>query len=342
MKNSLFKVFKRKEFFFSSTGCLNNHHLKFKFFFFFYMLLILIEIINFYQINHKNVKFTGKNISINDNNISIKRICWIFDENSMYQVYISLYSIILHNQNENFHFYFIIPPNFTLDITNFSHFLKYGSRITVKHYQQKHTRVETYLNMTCEWPAVILVKFWLCEILPEVDKILYIDTDMINTGPISPIWSIPMENKTIAGVKRIHFDFTWINSGIIFYNLKFMRKQSNELWKCINKSTCFIDDYWHTICHKKEWIYLMEYRYNVEFYPIRRRMKRNKDQKNEEKNAVFIHMKDLAKSFYTLQNTSQINGLKAVNGIKFIKNTFEKLFVIKQLVDSELKNISKK
>lgn len=51
-----------------------------------------------------------------------KKICWIFNENATYQVLISFYSIIKSNPDQNFDFYFIIPPNETINTTYFSFF----------------------------------------------------------------------------------------------------------------------------------------------------------------------------------------------------------------------------
>lgn len=275
------------------------------------------------------------------NHLLFKKVCWIFDDRATYSVLISFCSIIKSNPGQKFIFYFIIPPDLALDITNFSHFLQYGSKIEIKHYRSKHLLLNSYYNVSCGWPKIILAKFWLYDILPEVDKILYLDTDIINVAPISQIWNISLCNKSIAATKRIHFDYVWINSGVIFYNLDFIRTLPSEVWNCARHNSCFIDDYWHTLCHKPEWIYFLPYRYNVEFYPIRNRMKRSKDQIYEEDNAVFFHMKDLAHQFYNITNKSEIKEMRAVRKIKKIRKIIENLFELKKSIDSELYSFQK-
>lgn len=54
------------------------------------------------------------------------------------------------------------------------------------------------------WSKIIKAKIWLKDILPEVKRMLYLDSDMINVAPISDIWKFNVTGKTLAGTKRIH------------------------------------------------------------------------------------------------------------------------------------------
>lgn len=270
-------------------------------------------------------------------NISqIKKICWIFNQKGVDQALISFYSVIKNNPGVSFFFYFVIPWNETLNIYNFSLFLKNNSKIIVRNFPEKYMERHPSEGEVCVHPPLLITKVWLSFILPEVDKILYIDSDMINNAPISQIWDFPMENKTIGGTKRIHLPITWINSGFIFYNLDFLRTQPKDLWKCPNLRSCVPDDGWHTFCHKNESILFFPYRYNVEFYPMRVNMKRTKDQLNEEKNAVFYHLKDISKELYKVTNRSEIKYLYSVRKKKVIQEIFEKIYDMKAFVESKI------
>lgn len=117
-----------------------------------------------------------------------------------------------------------------------------------------------------------------------------------------------------------------------------MRTQPKELWKCRYLNSCIPDDLWHTFCQKNESVLFFPYRYNVEFYPMRVNMKRTNDQKNEEKNAVFYHLKDISKELYKVTNRSEIKYLYSVRRKKVIQEIFEKIYDMKVYVDSKIKN----
>lgn len=68
----------------------------------------------------------------------IKNLCWIFDNSVIYQTLISFCSIIRNNPGHNFNYYFVIPPNSTIDMSKFNHFLPVGSQIIIKHYKPRH------------------------------------------------------------------------------------------------------------------------------------------------------------------------------------------------------------
>ena len=308
-----------------------------------YLVEILLFLLSYYTCVFYTSTIIRVDYQIAEYNLNqMKKICWIFDHNSVYQVLISFCSVIKNNPNETFHFYLIIPPNMTLNTENFSFFLNPKSKIEVRHFLWKHMERHPTPDETCYHPPLIIVKVFLFEILHEVDKVLYLDSDMINVRPISQIWETPMENKTIGGTKRIHLTNTWINSGFIFYNLNFLRTRSKDLWRCQYLNSCIADDSWHTRCQKDDWVYFFPYRYNVDFYPMRVNMKRTKDQKNEEKNAVFYHVKDFSHIIYTVKNRSEIPSLYAVRRKKQIQNIFENLFDFMQSVELKIENNKKK
>ena len=70
---------------------------------------------------------------------NVMNICWIFDRENTYQVLISLGSIIKSNPGQSFHFYFIMPPNQTINLTNFWKILPQNSEIIVKNYEPIHS-----------------------------------------------------------------------------------------------------------------------------------------------------------------------------------------------------------
>lgn len=78
----------------------------------------------------------------------------------------------------------------------------------------------------------------LPELIQDVDKILYLDCDIVVTGSLFPLWNINMENKAIAGIldgktgdihiyNRLRYPVAegYINSGVLVINAKLWREK---------------------------------------------------------------------------------------------------------------------
>lgn len=273
----------------------------------------------------------------------IKRICWIFDKRIAYQVLISLCSIIKNNPHESFVFYFILPPNTNFDLTIFNHFLHPWMKIEIRYFSLKHnvTSLVDFPQRKCPHTTIIIVKFWLPEILPEANRVLYLDSDMINCGKISDLWDIDLKGKSIVATIRVKR--RWVNSGFIIYNLDLLRKKNDFINCALRRNSCFLDDYYHTTCHRGS-IQILPYRYNVEFVDMLKKDKDNETKKyrlDEENHTVFFHVKDKeTHAFYTLKR-SQLNKIPYAKKSKRVLNFLQKLYFIREWVDSELLKLNK-
>lgn len=261
-----------------------------------------------------------------------KKICWIFDENATYKAMLSLFSITLFNPDTNFDFYFIIPQNMTLNLSNYSRYITPGSNIFIKHFHHNHTFLPLF-SKRCSHSGIIIVKLFLYQILPTIDKILYLDTDMINFAPISQIWDLKLEGKTLAASFRDHYK--WINSGFVFYNLDYIRKKPQTLWECIAKRrVCYVDDIWHTYCHNRSEVIIVPYRYNVDASIIKQKLSRYYIR--EISNPVFLHMFGLFKPFFSFVNRDQLKNMTVVNGSAVLLKILNNVYSIKEMLDKNL------
>jgi lipopolysaccharide biosynthesis glycosyltransferase len=82
-------------------------------------------------------------------------------------------------------------------------------------------------------------RFLLPSVLPDLDKVLYLDCDMIVDGDLKELWNIDIENYALAGVRdsendnirlynRLGYEQSlgYINSGVLLINLKEWRKDN--------------------------------------------------------------------------------------------------------------------
>lgn len=287
-----------------------------------------------------NVNF-NKSIEIYNVNISnLMKICWIFDIKASYQVFISLGSIIKSNPNKNFIFYFIIPPNETIDLFKYNLLLPKQSKIYIEHFNYRQTYVPKRSTLKCIWDGIIAVKLHLKDILPNIDKILYLDTDVMNVAPLDQLWETNIDNFSIAGTRRPFNKKIHINSGVILYNLNFLRKQSRRIWNCANKKICSVDDYWHTNCLKYSRLEI-PYRYNVEFSGMVMFSNVSEYQVSEESKAILYHLKDHYHVFYSGRDISAFNNFSSVLNNTKVLNKLKSLYDIMNWVINQVETKSK-
>lgn len=99
----------------------------------------------------------------------------------------------------------------------------------------KYSRfIQNTLNKDNQWTQMCFSRCYAAELLPEVDKLLYLDLDIQIDHDISELWDIDIDNYAIAGVIDLNvrsypFSYmpninSYINSGVLLMNLKYFRE----------------------------------------------------------------------------------------------------------------------
>lgn len=84
------------------------------------------------------------------------------------------------------------------------------------------------INQLAHIPIACLLKFDICNIIREYDKIIYLDGDIIIREDLGQLYSIELGDDCLGGVLEpscIGKDFRRINAGILLMNLKRMRDE---------------------------------------------------------------------------------------------------------------------
>ena len=104
---------------------------------------------------------------------------------------------------------------------------------------------------------------------------------------------------------------------------------------------CYIDDNWHTNCHKRSGVVILPYRYNIEIFHMNKKVKGNY-QIEEENKTVFVHMMGNLQKFYNVFDNYDNFIAKESKGCKMIHDIYVRLFKIKRKLDNELNNLIKR
>lgn len=128
------------------------------------------------------------------------------------------------------------------------------------------------------WSIYAWYRILLPDILPEVDRILYLDADVIIDGPIAPLFELDMTGVAVAGAidiqafneglyKRLNYNPSdkYVCTGVLLMNLDYWRK--NDLtskvieWAKMNDSIIIFPDQdaINAVCHDTKIILPMKY-----------------------------------------------------------------------------------
>lgn len=85
------------------------------------------------------------------------------------------------------------------------------------------------------WPVAIYYRTMLPKLIPNVNKIIYADIDVIFCRALVDAWRINMGNNLLAGVRD--YNNGYINSGFLIMNLKQMRTEKiYEKWITVSRA----------------------------------------------------------------------------------------------------------
>lgn len=116
--------------------------------------------------------------------------------------------------------------------TNYSFALPDNIKITIVIPEiQFPTNIDEHVYVS----KMALTKFWFAEILSDVDKALYIDSDVLVTGDLQRLFDVDLESNYVAAVKDMPIyddDYRqkiglkeYFNSGMMLLNLELMRRE---------------------------------------------------------------------------------------------------------------------
>lgn len=91
-------------------------------------------------------------------------------------------------------------------------------------------------------PMIVFYRCLLASILPsDIDKALYLDSDILVLQPLDELWNTDLTNKAVAGVpddfkvnpahcQRLQYDlsFNYFNGGVLLLNLNYWREHDIE------------------------------------------------------------------------------------------------------------------
>ena len=222
----------------------------FKFIIFTHLFLLLFELeLNFHKI--KNLVERGKIINemhkSNQNKETIS-ISYALDNNYIYPTIVSMTSLVLNVGNNTFYdIYILHPPDFTEK-----------SKQVIKSIEDKYPYLcqVIFINMmnfykgipvSSKIPTSAYYRLSLQDILPDVQRIIYLDGDTLVFEDLKELIQLDMKGNVILGfldsipdaIESFGFkNATVLNSGVLLIDLENMRKYgySKKIEEFISKN----------------------------------------------------------------------------------------------------------
>ena len=243
--------------------------------------LILFLFIVFIKVNKQIKNNTGKkeikNININISNYI--NIAVNFDNKYIYPCITFLTSLLDNRADSTFYIIHILTG------TNLRNDTYYKISSVIEKFGKKYCNVSFY-NMGDQFKGATAGKYIstaayyrisLPSLLPNVDKCIYMDTDVINFKDLSEMYNIEFNNNTyfcgpldfanmnIELLQLKIFSEKYMNSGIVLMNLKAMRNDGIENQIRNFVSSNFLNHHEQTainaICHNN--FQILPYKYAV-------------------------------------------------------------------------------
>lgn len=161
------------------------------------------------------------------------------DSNYIKQLNVMLYSLFKSNPDKYFHIFLLNKSIDDNELEETERIIgEKGKLISVKAKDIGLEKAPT----TSRYPEEIYYRIFAAKYLPEsIDRILYLDPDIIVNGPLNEIYSLPMDDyffaaashtgTIITAVNSLRLDMEddapYINSGVMLMNLDLLRKEQD-------------------------------------------------------------------------------------------------------------------
>ncbi len=147
-------------------------------------------------------------------------VAFCFDKRGANLAAVAITSLLNVSQNKcHYDIYCVVPKDLDNETKKTVSSLTKGTKSKIIFLAANNDFDKSYLH---HWPISIYYRTMLPKLLPNIDKIIYADIDVIFCNNLIEAYNIDMGNNYISGVKA-HND-TYINSGFLIMNLKQIRK----------------------------------------------------------------------------------------------------------------------
>ena len=201
-------------------------------------------------------------------------------------LYVALRSILINKDEDDELYFYVLNSDLEDNGKAILSKLAEGNGATIKYTYVDENLFPPSLPVVPGWPHVIYYRLLLAELLgDDVDRIIYIDADIVVNSSLKELYTESFENKLICGCrnfgeveegkyrnKKLYESLRtgkYVNSGLLLLNLKDLKNQKYDLNRYLdaarelNYELVFPDMDLINYVHKDHFRFLDEYKYNL-------------------------------------------------------------------------------
>lgn len=186
--------------------------------------------------NEKNTVINSIKSCFREKYESIIPIVFATDSNYLAYTIVAIQSILENSNQDKFYDIYILYSNLDLtDVSLFDNLSQKNIKITCVNVDKINQQISHNLYIRAHYSKEMYYRWFIPDILPQYEKVLYLDCDVIVLKDISILYDTEMSsNDIVAGVTNICDPFTqyrikknfslqddeYINSGVLLINTK--------------------------------------------------------------------------------------------------------------------------
>ena len=213
----------------------------------------------------------------NNNNVNVFFAC---DNKFLKFTYITLKSIMENANREHFYTFYVLNTDITEDSMSVSKEIinDYNNcRIEFVNVTNYLNEVKDRLPIRDYYSNATYYRLFIAEMFPDLDKVIYIDSDTIVKGDISKLYSIELENNLVGACheqamvqndifgkyvnENLGLDrYNYFNAGLLLINCKLFRDEAilDQFTDLISLYECKVtqdEDYLNILCQNRiKWV----------------------------------------------------------------------------------------
>lgn len=173
----------------------------------------------------------------------MKHIAFTIDNKFVRYCAVTMISALTNDKPTDLHFH-IVANDLTEQNKEILTDMTTSKGAYISFYNVPEEKLDGY---TIRWekhrlPMIVFYRCLLASILPEsIDKVLYLDSDLLVLKPLDELWNLNLTEKAIAGVpddfkanpkhcNRLQYDlsYNYFNGGVLLLNLTYWRQYDIE------------------------------------------------------------------------------------------------------------------
>jgi lipopolysaccharide biosynthesis glycosyltransferase len=156
------------------------------------------------------------------------------DNNYIVPTVTAITSLLLNKKPDTFYRIFILDDRLTDENKKKFTWTEFSDTYELRFVPVDLREIET-TDSRATWPAAIYAKYFICDLLPEIDKCIWLDSDTIILQDLTELFNTDLQGCCLAGIKSPNTNYNVATEEHPYLT------RSEYLLKCVNVGVLVLD-----------------------------------------------------------------------------------------------------